>query len=80
MGVGEAGAAVGVSTELSNPNLGPGCKSWDPRRRELKVLRAQPGVPPLRREKLVPTRHMWAACPFCLGSRSRQSIPTPPGS
>ena len=47
---------------------------------ELKALRAQPGVPPLRGEKLVPTRHMWAACPFCLGSRSRQSIPTLPGS
>ena len=79
MGAGEAGAAVGVSAELSNHNLGSGCKSWDPRRREseklaarqlpeLKGLKAQPGVPPLRGEKLVPTRHMWAACPFCLFS------------
>lgn len=69
------GPAVGVSAELSNPNLGSGCKSWDPRRREseklalrqlpeLNVLRTQPGVPPFRGEKLVPTRHMWAACPF----------------
>ena len=61
--------AVRVSAELSNPNLGSGCKSWDLRRREseklalrqlpeLKVLRTQPESRHLEGEKLVPTRHM----------------------